>query len=91
MVETGTHVQIGSGPNVAKQDLADLLGCGPADKCWAMALSSKPWPLKLHLCNHKDEPGHEAWDSDKHTLAGFEAHKIRTFVDTLAAAAATQE
>ena len=91
MVETETHIQIGIGPNVAKQDLADLLGCSPADKFWAVALSSKPWPLKLHLCNHKEETHHEAWDSDKHTLAGFEAHKVRTFVDTLAAVAATEK
>ena len=91
IIETETHIKVGAGPNVAKQDLADIIGCGPSDKCWAVALSGKPWPLKLMLCNHKDEPGHDAWDSDKHSLTAFEVSRIHSFVDTLAAAAATGE
>ena len=91
IVETDTHIQVGLGPNVVKQDLADLIGCAPGDKCWATALSSKPWPMKLQLCNHRDDPAHEAWDADCHSFTPFESRKVREFVDSLAANAATRK
>ena len=91
ILETATHIQIGRGANIAKQDLVDRLGCGPGDKCWSVTLSSKPWPWKLQLCIHKDDPGHESWDSDKHTFTASEVTKLRAFTDNLAAPAANRE
>jgi hypothetical protein len=57
VIETDTHIQLGGGPDIAKQDLADILGCGRDEKCWSVALSGKPWPFKLHLCNHSKDDG----------------------------------
>ena len=47
VVETEHTITIGR-TSYQKQDLADACACAPADKCWAVAMSSKPWPLKLH-------------------------------------------
>ena len=80
ILETPAHIKVGGGPEIAKQELADLIGCEPADKCWSVALSRKPRPFKLHLCSHKDEPGHEAWDSDMHTFTPAQIRLIKEFV-----------
>ena len=88
IIETSTHIQLGNGPDVSKQDLAEIVGCGPNDKCWAVALSAKPWPFKLHLCNHKDDEGHESWDSDSHVFTPAIIRRIKDFVNSLAHALA---
>jgi hypothetical protein len=35
-------------------------------RCKAVALSRKPWPACLSMCNHADEPGHESATSSAH-------------------------
>jgi hypothetical protein len=65
VVETTTTIQVGR--LVAnKAELAALIGCEPGDRCWAVAMSRKPWPKKLTCCNHAGKPGHEHYDSPQH-------------------------
>ena len=78
-VETATDISV-DGVTVPKADLAQSCDCGTEDKCWALAFSTKPWPLKLELCNHAGEPGHEAADSHKHTFSQIQMAKCRTLV-----------
>ena len=85
VLETEHTIQIGNGPVVQKQDLADICSCGRDDKCWATALCTKPWPLKLHLCNHAGEPGHENYDSDMHVFTKDEIIQIKEHVRNLIA------
>jgi hypothetical protein len=77
IVETDTDITIGR-TTYQKQDLADAADCGPGDKCWAVGLSNKPWPLKLHLCNHSDEPSHAAHDSPAHLFTKAQTSALRS-------------
>ena len=61
IVEAQRSITIGRTTSIysyQKQGLADACNCQAADKCWAVAMSSKPWPLKLHACNHHTGPEH---------------------------------
>ena len=69
-----------NGVTVSKADLAEAAGCDPKDKCWSVVFSAKPWPLKLGLCNHKGEEGHESEASSKHTFTKLQMAKCRTLV-----------
>ena len=77
IVETDTDITIGR-ITYQKQDLADAADCGPGDKCWAVGLSNKPWPLKLYLCNHSDEPSHAAHDSPAHLFTKAQTSALRS-------------
>jgi hypothetical protein len=74
--ETENDITIGK-VTYQKQDLADAANCGPYDKCWAVGLSNKPWPLKLHLCNHSEEPSHAAHDSPAHLFSKEQVSALR--------------
>ena len=76
IVETPHAITIGD-ITYQKQDLADACQCGVADKCWAVAMSSKPWPLKLHACNHHSEPEHASHDSPCHVLSFEQVKTLR--------------
>ena len=65
IMETDTHVTVGE-VTLSRAALAKICGCGPRDKCWPVAMSLQPWPLKLRLCPSKSKPGHEKYDSPKH-------------------------
>ena len=67
IVETQHTLTINSTAYI-EQDLADACSCSPADKCSAVAMSSKPWPLKLHAYNHHSEPDHASHDPLCHLL-----------------------
>jgi hypothetical protein len=66
---------------LAKADLALICGCGLNDKCWAVALSTKPWPLKLETCNCVGQPGHEQHDSVKHIFSVQQLKRIAALVE----------
>jgi hypothetical protein len=76
----GTHFR-----NCPKEELAKLCNCAVDEKCWAVAFSQKPWPLKLELCNHAGEPGHEHYDSNKHAFTTLEFKKITELFNKAAA------
>ena len=78
VVET-KHTLTINGTAYNKQDLADACSCKPEDKCWAVAMSSKPWPLKLHACNHHSEPDHASHDSPCHLLSMEQVKALRSF------------
>lgn len=78
VVET-KHTLTINGTAYNKQDLADACSCKPEDKCWAVAMSSKPWPLKLHACNHHSEPDHASHDSPCHLLNMEQVKALRSF------------
>jgi hypothetical protein len=65
VVETPVSISI-NGCVHSKAELAKACGVGTDDRCWATAVSRMPWPLKLKMCNHAEEPGHESHDSSKH-------------------------
>ena len=83
VTETETTMQVADGPTVSKQDLADICDCGVGDKCWATALCEKPWALKLHMCNHVGEAGHEYYDSDQHVFTKEQILMIRAHKESL--------
>lgn len=60
----------------SKLDLAKICGCGINDRCWAVAYSMKPWPLKLELCNRAKHLGHEAYDTDLHTFTAKQTKEL---------------
>jgi hypothetical protein len=78
IIETEDSISAGR-LKVKKADLAKLIGCKPEDKCWAVAMSRKPWPKKLTCCNHAGEAGHEHYDSAKHTFTPQEMHRITEY------------
>ena len=75
MTETDTHISIGR-LKVSKGELGTLIGCAAKDKCWAVAMSRKPWPQKLSCCNHPKEAGHEHYDSPQHTFTAQQMSRI---------------
>ena len=80
IVETANDITIGR-VTYQKQDLADAANCGPNDKCWAVGLSNKPWPLNLHLCNHSEEPSHAAHDSPAHLFSKEQTSSLRSVME----------
>jgi hypothetical protein len=73
--DTATHFGIHD-LMLEKKALASACDCGVDDKCWAVAMSKKPWPLKLELCNKKGQPGHQAHDSAQHKFTAGELKTI---------------
>ena len=78
VVET-QHTLTTNGTAYNKQDLADACSCNLADKCWAVAMSSKPWHLKLYACNHHLEPDRASHDSPCHLLNIDQVKALRSF------------
>ncbi len=78
-VETTLDIKLGE-VAVTKADFAAACNVGSEDKCWAAAFSNKPWPIKLELCNHAGEPGHETAESHKHVFSSLQMAKCRTLV-----------
>ena len=60
-----------------KEEAAKICDCGIKDKCWALVLSTLPWPLKLLMCNHSGEPAHERHDSTKHVFTKEQMLQLR--------------
>ena len=60
-----------------KEEAAKICDCGIKDKCWALVLSTLPWPLKLLMCNHSGEPEHERHDSTKHVFTRDQMFLLR--------------
>ena len=60
-----------------KEEAAEICNCGIKDKCWALVLSTLPWPLKLLMCNHSGEPAHERHDSTKHVFTKEQMLRLR--------------
>ena len=83
--EIATTIQAGKGPVVQKQDLADIMGCGVDDRCWAVVLSIMTWSLKLQLCNHHTESRHACYDSDAHVFEPEDIRAINAHIKQLAA------
>ena len=77
IVET-QHTLTINGTASSKQDLADACSCKQGDKCWAVAMSRKPWPLRLHACNHHSEPDHASHDSPCHLLNVEQVKALRS-------------
>lgn len=73
--DTATHFGF-LGTKVLKSDLAAACDCGEDDKCWAVPMSIKPWPMKLEACNRHGEPGHESHDSSHHRFTAQQLQKI---------------
>jgi hypothetical protein len=73
--ETATEISAGR-VTLKKADLAALIGCGVNDKCWAVAMSRKPWPKKLTCCNHKGKKGHEYYDSAHHVFTAQQMAQV---------------
>jgi hypothetical protein len=80
--ETGSEITVGR-LTVKKSELAALLSCKAEDRCWAVAMSRKPWPKKLTCCNHQGEKGHEHYDSSKHTFTPQEITRVTNFKKAL--------
>ena len=68
---TDTYVQFGRS-SVSKAALANICGCGPNDKCWAVALSAMRCPICLKLCPCPTKRGHESHDSPQHQFTSTE-------------------
>ena len=62
---TDTHVLFGKS-TVSKAALANICGCGPNDRCWAVGLSAMRWPICLQLCPCPGKKDHESHDSPQH-------------------------
>jgi hypothetical protein len=88
--ETETEISAGR-VTLKKADLAALIGCGVKDKCWAVAMSRKPWPMKLTCCNHKGEKGHEYYDSEKHVFTAQQMSQVTDLKKQLEPKARKQE
>jgi hypothetical protein len=80
--ETPKEITVGR-LTVKKAELASLLSVGEDDRCWAVAMSRKPWPKKLTCCNHKGEKGHEHYDSAKHNFTRKEITQVTDFKKAL--------
>jgi hypothetical protein len=79
LIDTATELGV-NGVVMEKAKMAQICGCGPDDKCWALAFSTKPWPNKLEYCPYATQPGHEAHDSAKHTFTPAQMLRLRRLV-----------
>ena len=73
-----THTYVTDGWNmIHKAEAANICDCGINDRCWAICLDGRPWPLKLQRCNHPGQMGHIMHNSIKHRFTRIQMARIQ--------------
>ena len=74
--ETPTYVTDGCNM-INKAEAANICDCGINDRCWAICLDGRPWPLKLQRCNHPGQMGHIMHNSIKHRFTASQMARLQ--------------